>query len=58
MQTIAAVCSSEMPMKTVYAFVIIVLVLCLSSMFTSNDEPRIVFTDMDALPIALDMPIK
>jgi hypothetical protein len=45
-------------MKAVYAFVIIVLVLCLSSMFTSNDEPRIVFTDMDALPIALDMPIK
>jgi hypothetical protein len=43
---------------TIYAFIVIVLVLCLSSMFTSNEEPRIEFTDMDALPVALDMPIK
>lgn len=42
---------------TVYAFVIIVLVLCLSSMFTHNEEPRIVLTNVDRLPVQLSDPI-
>jgi hypothetical protein len=46
-------------MKYVYTLVIIALILCLSNMFTSNDEkPTVTFHDMSELPLALDMPIK
>jgi hypothetical protein len=45
--------------KLILAFAAIALLLCLSSIFTFNDEkPTVTFQDMTSLPVALDSPIR